>query len=602
MRLQSQYSPENHRLEPNGIYQLFQTELIKAFSDIPTFKVQNESLQPQEYIYKIREDEELFFQKFYVPCSADICVSDEQIAKVLSCSGTDTLVVGKYIKDFIDFINLEEDNLLLVIAPIGWGKTVLLRYMWHYLLTKSNLLREKLVPIYVPLDQYKNRLNSENPKEILDVLYQKVLRSRLTKLLSDVAKIDSEEMWQFVESLPMFSVLAQRIADYKVIFADKPEEKRRRILLARSQTRENPDFLFAVLSYLLEKKGKKPIIIFDNVDPLSLQVNEVILSEAVRLSEEFNIKIILSMRTNTFSALKALPEGVMQAHPGLTLWIRNRSIEQYIQHRLNWVREAIKSRKKKVRYPLPKGTSGIIFNKEEKVLDAMMNVLLNQESYRMLDMVSHHNLRKVNSLVLTYFSTGYLDEHKIATQIVEEALTGGGARDSFESPLWVLVSAVITNNYETFFPSVALRCHAGNLINLFDNGKYAFCRHRIRIYILNYIRRHIHADIDKPLTAPVKREALLADFLKLKQGEDNADILDSVNYALQRLLECDLVESPEYYGVVRRKAIERINSISITDTGLYFLNEFRNYFEYIMFMKDDTYLINNDYGIQDCIV
>lgn len=438
----------------------------------------------------------------------------------------------------------------------------------------------------------------------------KKIRERifLVSRYQHIASALNEELWSFIEeNIPAFAEMKEKERTFDKIYKLDEKERLRRVVEERMKAMDKEEFPFAVLGYL-QSIDFKVVIILDNVDPLDMFVNDVILDESLKISEEYGIKIIVSLRTSTLYELKSNPRGTIQAHGPLVLKLRKPDVRLYVRKRMHYVNEQILSepkKRKELRTPATQMRVTLSVEDATKLLMMMIDTLLQDVSIKVIDYLSYHNLRKINSLLTTYFSTGYLDEQRLLSKFIyssaNASLNSGSTQVLEESPLWILLSSVITNNYATYFPTQGLRCHRGNLINLYDNGRYSADRYFIRTRILNYVRNQSITDRSGE-PGYIRTRAMKDDYFRILKGIFRYDeVKDGVEYALKRLLQCDLLESPEFYGPPQKFALEKIERVQITDTGIYFIDEFMNMFEYIMFMKDDVEIENNPYGIQDCI-
>lgn len=159
---------------------------------------------------------------------------------------------------------------------------------------------------------------------------------------------------------------------------------------------------------------------------------------------------------------------------------------------------------------------------------------------------------------------------------------------TIESPLWVLLSSLITNNHQTRFSENETYEGQANILNVYCNGtEYAKNNHFVRLHLMNYL-----INVDKKVNI---------NELYTKYGELFPVSKKAFNYALYKLIRNETIELPELYLVENLKDIDLVNDISINRVGRYYINTIRNYFEYIVYVKDDVDLENNDLGIKSCI-
>jgi len=588
MKLASLYTPAAHTVPNNGLYEYYQEFFIKGLRDPKERDPIKETIKPDKYDYKLSEMEKEFYEKLYVPQGKVLEAKDHILFKRLFGEKINQLILGEHVKDFLDFTDAE-DNLGLLIAPIGWGKTVLMRYISFYLIAESEELRRRVIPIYMSIDHNRNSLQvAKSPEQIRDIFITKILRERIVDVTKPFTQLDNEEFWNYLmKGSDKFNTLEQYEEDIKIINHHDSAASQNQIFSKRMEAREVDDFHAIALKYIRDKLGKIPILILDNVDTLSLDVNQIILDETVFLSQEYNLKILISMRTSTYEKIIENRDGALRAYPPLKISMRKPDVKNYLKYRTTSIKRKIWESKPYFSYMNYEGDIRITFRDGAKVFDTMLEMLLGEESSNVLSFIANYNLRKVNTLVLKYLATGYIDEHEFVKNIVKGEITEEGRN---KSPLWILLSSVITNNYRTRFSEVGMS-HQEGVINLYCNGRRHPGEHLIRLHILNYVKRH----------RDVNLQNLKTSYLSLNDRMSTNITADSIEYAVWRLLSFDLLDSPEYYKVDALEDINRVKTISITETGEYYRREFRNFYEYLVYMKDDVELSDNPFEIRDCI-
>ncbi len=574
------YSPDKYKKNNNKIFQLFENEINYAFSNPKSRDRASESIVNDQYLYNLSEYEKDYCENFYV----DV---DQNQHLIQPHSGN-----GKNSTEIIHFLQDKRENILLLIAPVGWGKTMLLDNVFRYLISKKDELKN-VWPIFFTMDKYCNTLKSKNKDDIVSKLRGEIFPERLRRLLlEEYYTLDNENMWDyFRKTIDGFSDLAMKEKSLKTIWFDNPSEIKRETRKLRAKAQERDEFPFSILKYVRRYKDIIPVMILDNIDPLSIETNKILFDEALRLEEHFQLKIIISMRRSTFYELANRPDNTIRANPPKEFWLQNLKIENYLKHRINIATNLVENRA--VQITPPNGPT-FKFSEAKKVFSSMMKSLLSKDRMEVLDFIAYHNLRKVNRLVRTYAASGFLDEQKTTINILK------GEIGNYEgvSPLWVLLSSLITNNHETYFFRKGIPCHEGNILNLYDAKTKLASRHFIRIHILNFLKKQsLNADIS-PNTGIV---TLIKSYQSLYNKQDYELIETTIREQIQALLYCDLVTSPEYYGFLKKDNIMYLKKISITDTGEFFLEKFRRYYEYLVYMKDGTELGRNFYGIKDCI-
>lgn len=586
MKLASLYTPSAHKKRNNSLYEYFQSYFIEGLKEPEEREPVKESIEFERYIYRLSEKEIDFYENHYIPQGKKLLVGDDSFLRKNFNKLDKDFVVGENARDLIVFVQELSDNLGLLISPIGWGKTALIRYVWFYLIGKSDILERSTIPVYISIDHYKGLFQGlKSTSQIRNIFVNEILRERLIDVVRPFTELDDEAFWEYLKKgTDKFNSLEQYEIDMLKIYG-KSAENSEKIFNARMQARKDEDFYYTSLKYIREKLNKLPVLLLDNVDTLSLTTNDVILDEALRLTKLFKIKVLISMRNTTYSKIASRKDGTIRAYPPLRIELEKLDIKDYLKHKTLAIKQNVKTASQRYEYINYKGSARVTFKNATSVYDAMLSVLLSAESSNVLAHVTYFNLRKINSLLLKYLATGYIDDHKLIQKILEGKLTD----DEYnESPLWILISSVITNNHVTRFSEQGISYQEG-VLNLYCNGTNRLNSHLIRLHILNLIKRVGETTVYSLI------EAYRIFFPDAKEVKTN------ILYAIWRLISFDLIESPEHYKVDSFDDIENIKTISLTSTGDYYRQEFINYYEYLVYMKDDVDFEENNFNIQDCI-
>lgn len=601
MKLSDGYIPDNCVVKDNPLYEHFQTEFLNALSGPPDREPRKEHITSEEYHYELDPHEIDFYEKIFVPSSL-YHLSDndsflKEIFRFLSEDEVSNITIDNNVKDILGFLELE-DKVLVLIAPIGWGKTVLLQYVWFYLMYKSVWLQKNVFPIYIAVDRTISTFkDNRSTSEIRKNFYQNLIKERLIEHTKYHTQLDNEQFWTYLKTnTDSYNWLEQLETDVPNLY--KPNSVRNKtkiefaIKQARMKAKEQDDFYLYATKYVIENKGKKVVLVFDNLDPMSLIINQTILDEAIELSRNFGFKVIVSMRKITYNALAANPSGMIRAYPPRRLLMETRNVRQYMHHRMDVINKELfpePQRKVPSYIYLYEGEKRISFEDARKVVFSLTNVLLGDESSRFLENISYWNLRKLNRYLINYLSSGYIDVDKLITLIVKEQTTG---EKNLENPLWILLTSTITGNYATHFPDRLTQDYEIHVLNVYCNGDNLFNRYLIRLHLLNYLNNSNILNFSS--------QQIIASYSEVT-GIDKDKLDHEVNYAIIRFMKHDLVESANYYDIDHQEMNMNLENLNITPTGRYYLSTFRNYYEYLVYMKDDVDLRDNPYAIQNCI-
>jgi len=509
------------------------------------------------------------------------------LKKIFGHNFNQKLIIGENERDMLDFINAN-NRLLILTAPIGWGKTVLLKYVWLYLMGQSEWLTKNVIPLYISVDQFETKFGDlTSSYDILNVAYKHVLRPRLMKMAFSFSSVDNENCWNYLRKSGGFEDLNYREEDLMKQYHNDRNKSilKRKIYDERSKSKICENFPYCIAKYVADIRGRLPILIFDNVDPMSIHVHKAMIQEANRLIEQYHLKIIISMRDITFNELADDPEGLIATYPMIRVKMENRDVQEYTKRRMNAAIQ--ESKVEKFEY-IDDGGKRLSFEQTKNLVDAIIELLMKEECSSLLDYLAYHNLRLLNILLKKYLMSGYIDIYRLIWAATEKVVT---TESEYESPLWVLLSALITDNHQTFFskerPDNRIQeC----IINLYCNNGKGLNEFFIRSHLLNFFERNRETSFFQVLEA-----------YKKLYNVTPKNLQPAIEYAIRRLLECRLVVSSKYYRIRKKLNISDLDPLLLTDKGIYYRKIVATYFEYLIYMKDDVILPDNCDDIMDCV-
>lgn len=602
LKLADRYVPEDHEMTNNPIYVHYQVPIEEALRPPGDLDLARERISPEAYDYHLTDEEREFYEQLYVATVPyDTSEGDDRLVDLFGRGFSETLNIGENEKDLLEFLETNH-RLLCLVAPVGWGKTVLLKYVWFYLITKSAHLTRSVIPIYISCDQFEDRFTGlHTSRDIVTEAYSAFLRPRLMRLATPFCDVDNDSFWDYLrEESGEFPELAQDERAIAKIYS-APEEgrlKMQEIYKARLESMKLEHFPFCLGKYLVDKCGKTPLFIFDNVDPMCMTVHTAMLQKAVHLTEKYGFRVVISMRELTYDELAADPNGLIATYPMIRIRLKKRDVCDYLTRR---TKAALSQARTRTFHHVDHRGVRITQAQAEQVLSSMIDVLLSPECSDLLGHLSFWNLRKLNLLLLKYLASGYIETDEVIWQIVRSATQSSeitshrGAHSKgvtgYSSPLWVALSSLLTVNHATRFSGKrtdarVLQC----AINVYCNGGIQPNDKLIRLHLLNYLERYRRRSYDQ----------MIEDYGALFNN-GAPQVQSALCRALRRMLGCNLAASPESYRIRDEDDVPTLKLIELTDKGSYFRKALSVYFEYLIYMKDDVELGNKRTGVKDCI-
>jgi hypothetical protein len=600
-RLADNYFPDSKKIKPNKIYQYFQEYIENALRSPGDWSSEKEAIEKDKFEYHLNDDEILFYQKLYVPSKLLVIRSGRKFEEFFNTKSQKQLNIGRIEWDLINSIFLKENKLIVLVAPIGWGKTVLLKHTWLYLINQSEILTQRVIPAYISLDQRDLFFNHGPLEEIKRILNQQYLVPRLLNISFNFASIEDEEFWDYlINSNVCFISIKKEIEDLEYYLSDSPTELKQEVARLRSEIRKHERYPYYATKYVIDKKDKRVVIIFDNVDLFPINVQKVILGIATELIEDYGIQCIISLRDDAFYELSSHANSRLSTFPRKIISLEQLDVQAYLEKRVKAAFRDINSEfefeydKKRYSHPDPLN-----------VIMKLLRILFSRKEYSdFLAFISFHNLRLLNDFLRLYLSTGYIEQQNVVSELMKML---ADASSGYSSPLYVLLASVLTANHQTYFSSPCQESYLlRRILNVFFNSKGDVNPYIIRWHLLNFLKRNpqtsvenIHRKFQKLYEKREREE----DRVSIDEFEVNK-ITVSLNHALDRFFECNLVISPEKYKLEQNReddVIAIVHNIEFTDTGNYYYDTLMGYFEYLIFMKDDV-VLPIELEIKDCVV
>ena len=586
-KLASKYNPENYKMPNNGHYLYFQDLLLDhAWIDPKQKDPSREEITDVICSYELSENEKNFYEKLYTPHGE--LVNDPIF---LQKYGLGDRSCSEHIKDIIDFINNPTAVICDLIGPKGAGKSVLLKTFSLFLFSNNDWLQENVIPILITVDLYKSLIKKQiSDTKKINFFHHKILQEPIVKVVKVFTKLENDEFWEFLKASG-YNTLSQLEED--IIQVERKKDKaRRKIFKERKKARKIRDFYFSALKYIKEVKQRTPLIILDNVDTLDIETIALYMDEVLRIAIQYNLKIIISFRNETYQKFRANYNPNMEAYRGYILAIPLKFVEtkNYIDNNARNVIDMMELKKPSAAIISPRNVavSKVTYANAARVFESMHKTMLDDERVNFLKALSGNNLRKLNTLINTYVRSGFVDEKKFMTTYLKD-IPESELRNI--SPLWVLLSSLITSNHKTRFSQDAHSTSDSDILNVYCNGKISVNSPGnyilLRILLLRFLSRQ-HENINITVLKDKCREVLQIDE-------------PSFTRAIVRMFQVEAIVSPDLYVLEEEKDVDKIKEIRITDIGMYYLYTLRTYYEYIVYMKDDVDLGENTENILDCI-
>jgi hypothetical protein len=571
-----------YKIEPNPIYLAFQSQILHGFRQLPQFDYNRALSKDQKFSYYLKDDEYLFHQNVYVPFGKYI--SDNSFfSTYFPDRATDEIKIDNIEYDLITHL-LSSTQLFLIKAPIGRGKSTFLQHVILYTCQQSETLKKRILPIIIPVDQKDilSKPSNLGREEILTRFHNEILTDTMNHYLADYSyELDNPEFWEYIQNSEHFSGL-KMLKNYLSIKDESILKNPQQFNLWAKDFFEishNYNFSLSFFEYLIDKVGLIPLIIYENFDELDMEKQKWLFSDIVEISQNHKFKVILPIRPVNYYHLRRNIEA-LNDYPIHEIDLAPLKIEFFIKNRIEEINREVEGIDQKVEIEVENIKFSVA--KGQLALNAMLNVLTNEEACTFIAKITNNNLRKVLDQLKIYISSGYIRDWKLYKKILAGIVDQSDFQE-YKNTLWVVLRSIITGNHVTHFsdreksPNVAT---LETIVNLFCNnnsvGDYEENKFLIRLQLLTFIAKN-----------PKKNYQEIAekyDKLFIVQNENRKDC---INRALYRLIQGQLIETVDKIMYKNVSEVVHAREVTVTETGYFYLDTFRHYFEYLLYMKDD---------------
>lgn len=338
-----------------------------------------------------------------------------------------------------------------------------------------------------------------------------------------------------------------------------------------SQTENKQEHLKAVNLYLTREIHKRILIVFDNADQLSDQIQEQVYLSACALNKQAKFGVIISLREGYYYNWRNRPP--FNAFDSNAFHIASPNYGQVLQKRLNYIIEKVKFNKNNT-------LEGAIGDKsfelsESKIEEFFVGVnssLFGTENAPILDFItqmSFPNVREGLRLFKTFLVSGYTDVSEYILRVVfnrdEHTIT---------IPIHEFVKTIgLENKYYYNHTSSQIK----NLFYPTSPNSDGF----IKYYILKALdeRLSFEGNINK-----FKNYSELVD-----EFNNYGYKIDIINQEVEELIKENFVETDKRLTDISWTKLPNDDfSITITSKGHYYINELVNRFYYFELVVQDT--------------
>ena len=579
MKLNAKYLPTQTAIETNPVYLHIQSLVVGMTSDFPISRPCY-LFEKGMLVHEFSDMDRDFYDALYSPTrplesDANVffslypCLQDRAF-------GENEYDIAMFAADPLH--QMGNVNSICVIAPVGHGKTTLLRYVLTYLRSLDPHLSESMFPIMLDCHYFREQLAARagNPGELQDFVESKMLLPELTRICSGYTNAEQEDFWRWYKQYAT-SDLALREHDLSNL-EPNTTTARRAVLAARVVERAHPDFPYHAARYLTQCAGRSIVVVVDNADPLPLDVQRCLLWFVKGLEGRAGIKVIFSVRDVTYHKLLRDAVGAL---PDLIVEWRATPVPDIIGRRLRYLQGRVGSHY---------GNNPIEINGKrlptvtvEAIVEHMVDLIASEEVLMLIVHLSLRNIRDQMKLLRLLLESGAILE-RIAHSAAIAAILKTPPSFAKALPDYVAVGALISKNHYTFHSSIVRR--VPGVLNLYCcSGVSTPWGNLTRLMLVSHLARHRGVGYER-------LENLLGHVREVFASVgDYPAIVEACELSLVRMLAKGLVMSPDVYDVRSTQDLRsHVEEVALSDLGHYYLDHLGLAVDYLFLVKDDVEL------------
>jgi hypothetical protein len=364
-------------------------------------------------------DDDALFDECYVP----IRKRETSFLGILDISN-DTL--QKYQRDQLAGLT-ERELLLSLVTPqlqivlvtgdVGSGKSTSLRCAFPRALARNGFVTKELTSVeYLYIDfnshceELQTKLHTDGQDGVRELVALRVT-NRLRSMTSASQSVTNEPFWLYLESSTRHDYAAlyrQAAKDLRVARENgriSDQFYNEQLTALRIQFLNSPDTAWAIAEFLCKERKSLLVLVCDNIDPLGIEVQEIVIRWAREFGVRYNVRTLVAIRQNTHATLKRL---------GFIDHIRPAYFQVMRPQLRDVLRKRIKAIVELASYsPVVEPTKLGMQEIDRDIINYVTGRLLHDYSTEMLLAATGGNLRDVLTVLNSTFASASIDYNKL---------------------------------------------------------------------------------------------------------------------------------------------------------------------------------------------
>lgn len=494
-----------------------------------------------------------------------------QIANVVKAVNTESIIsqISSEIEtDSINAKNPTAPKPIIIIGTKGAGKTTFINHLFR---TKDDDFSKSHLTVYIDFREFFESDEAFEPanisREIIEKIQEKYPELELHKTTA-LKRIYGKQIKIFNESIWQYSL-------------EKNEEEYQKLLnkFLKESIEDYNKHLEFLNNYLIRDRRKRIIVIIDNADQYSTNIQEKIFLYGHSLSRSSNCGVIISLREGYYYKWRNRPP--FDAYESNVYHITAPNYSDVLSKRINFTLEHLNKIDGKTSSVTKKGLKIEVTN--QKVIEFLTGLKdslfsdYNSELINFLSYTTYPNIREGLRIFKQFLTSGHTD---VGNYILREVYKETDRKNKQIIPIHEFVKSLGLQNKLYYNSEYSI------INNIFIPPKDS------NDHFLNYfILKHFFEAFQSKGVS--NKYISLRDVVELfKNTGYRTNVIKS---SVKKLLYYGLLESEEQINDIEFKNIDDDYDLCLSFKGYYYYNELIKRFHYIDLVLQDTPIFEDDY-------